>query len=154
MANMAVENMGSLFAPPAAKDASASQRTRRSGSEAGTGQPPSATPPPEDSVDLSQALASMAAARGDAGSSENETSDAVQAQGKEMVERIRDIIDRYSKRATALEFQIDREGGAVVVKVVSKESGKLVRQIPPDEFLKLQETLQGMQSGGLLSEVS
>lgn len=36
----------------------------------------------------------------------------------------------------SIEFNFDRDVGRVIVKVVAKESGEVVRQIPPDEFLK------------------
>lgn len=45
-----------------------------------------------------------------------------------------------------LDFSVDDSTGDVVVKVVDRESGKVVRQFPSDEVLKLAEQLEDMQS--------
>jgi len=45
-----------------------------------------------------------------------------------------------------LDFSVDEASGQVVVKVVDGESGKLVRQIPSEELLRLSERLEDMRS--------
>ncbi|GEM_PF-896884 len=40
-----------------------------------------------------------------------------------------------------LQFQVDKDSGDVVVKVVDTETGDVVRQIPPEEVLRLRERL-------------
>lgn len=45
-----------------------------------------------------------------------------------------------------LDFSVDDSTGDVVVKVVDRESGKVVRQFPSEEVLKLAEQLEDMQS--------
>jgi flagellar protein FlaG len=41
-----------------------------------------------------------------------------------------------------LEFSIDDSTGAVVVKVIAKASGELIRQLPSEEALKLAQSLK------------
>ena len=45
-----------------------------------------------------------------------------------------------------LDFSVDDSSGQVVVKVIDGESGKLVRQIPSEELLRLSERLEDMRS--------
>ena len=44
----------------------------------------------------------------------------------------------------SLQFSIDEELKDVVVKIVDKETGEIVRQIPPDEVLRLREHFKEM----------
>ncbi|MFJ2537769.1 flagellar protein FlaG [Pseudomonas sp. NPDC087614] len=45
-----------------------------------------------------------------------------------------------------LEFSIDEPSGRVVVKVISSDSGEVIRQIPNEEFLKLANSLNDASS--------
>ena len=45
-----------------------------------------------------------------------------------------------------LDFSVDESTGQVVVKVIDGDSGKLVRQIPSEELLRLSERLDDMRS--------
>lgn len=45
-----------------------------------------------------------------------------------------------------LDFSVDNSTGEVVVKVIDGESGKLVRQIPTEEVLKLSKQLDDFRS--------
>ncbi len=45
-----------------------------------------------------------------------------------------------------LDFSVDDSTGQVVVKVIDGDSGKLVRQIPSEELLRLSERLDDMRS--------
>ncbi|WP_312378219.1 flagellar protein FlaG [Pseudomonas oryzihabitans] len=45
-----------------------------------------------------------------------------------------------------LDFSVDDSSGQVVVKVTDVESGKVIRQIPSEEVLKLSERLEDMRS--------
>jgi len=45
-----------------------------------------------------------------------------------------------------LDFSVDDSTGQVVVKVVDGDSGKLIRQIPSEELLRLSERLEDMRS--------
>ena len=45
-----------------------------------------------------------------------------------------------------LDFSVDDSSGQVVVKVVDGDSGKLIRQIPSEELLRLSERLEDLRS--------
>jgi len=45
-----------------------------------------------------------------------------------------------------LDFSVDDSTGQVVVKVMDGDSGKLIRQIPSEELLRLSERLEDMRS--------
>ena len=45
-----------------------------------------------------------------------------------------------------LDFSVDDSSGQVVVKVMDGESGKLIRQIPSEDLLRLSERLEDMRS--------
>jgi flagellar protein FlaG len=55
-----------------------------------------------------------------------------------------------------LEFRVDGETGQQVIRVVDSESGELIRQIPPEQILRVisqaQETLDQMMTGVLLDD--
>ncbi|MGY4532424.1 flagellar protein FlaG [Pseudomonas sp. TE3786] len=45
-----------------------------------------------------------------------------------------------------LSFNVDDKSGDVVVKVIDTDSGKVIRQIPSEELLKLAEQLEDIRS--------
>ncbi len=47
-------------------------------------------------------------------------------------------------RNVGLQFSVHETTGRTMVKVVDKETGKLIRQIPPEEFLNLIDKLNEM----------
>ncbi len=64
-----------------------------------------------------------------------------------VVDAVQEFLDRLNVR---LVFSIHKETGEVVVKVVDPKTNKVIRQIPPEELLKLQEKLDELL--GLLFE--
>lgn len=65
------------------------------------------------------------------------------------VERIRTHVQSLQRN---LDFSVDDSTGQVVVQVLDGDSGKVVRQIPSEEILRLAERLDEMRS--LLFEAS
>lgn len=59
---------------------------------------------------------------------------------------ITDIRDRMQDVQRNLNFSVDDSTGEIVVKVIDGESGKVVRQIPSEEVLKLAEQLDSVRS--------
>jgi flagellar protein FlaG len=57
-----------------------------------------------------------------------------------------DLQSRVQNVQRDLNFSVDDSTGDVVVKVVDRESGKVVRQFPSEEVLKLAEQLEDIQS--------
>jgi len=55
-----------------------------------------------------------------------------------------------------LEFRVDDETGQQVIRVVDGDTGELIRQIPPEQILRVisqaQETLDQMMTGVLLDD--
>ena len=101
---------------------------------------------PEDQVEVS----AQAAAR-EPPPVEEEQGPSAQDQ---LVERLSEIVAEAQSRATSVRFQVELlDSGEVVIKVVNKESGDLVRQIPPDAIRNLVENLKELR-GLLFQEVS
>lgn len=57
---------------------------------------------------------------------------------------IDELAKQYQSRGTNLNFSIDKDTHALVVKVIDSESDKVIRQIPPDEILALRKRLQSL----------
>lgn len=81
--------------------------------------------------------------------------DGGQKQNDASTEDLGKVVEEIQKRldamGTRLNFAINKEPDAVVVKVTDRESGELVRQIPSEEVLALREKLQEL-SGLLFDE--
>ena len=60
-----------------------------------------------------------------------------------VVDRLREQVQNLQRD---LSFSVDDSSGEVVVRVVDGESGKVVRQIPSEELLRLAERLDEMRS--------
>ncbi|MCG7371259.1 MULTISPECIES: flagellar protein FlaG [Pseudomonas] len=58
---------------------------------------------------------------------------------EQAVKSIQEFVDSVQRN---LEFSIDDSTGAVVVKVIAKASGELIRQLPSEEALKLAQSLK------------
>jgi len=61
---------------------------------------------------------------------------------------IREAIQAAEKRSTAVSFSVDKDNGELIVKVVNKETGKVVREVPPEELRELRKAMAEMK--GLL----
>lgn len=61
----------------------------------------------------------------------------------EVVDRLRSQVQNLQRD---LNFSVDDSTGDVIVQVVDGESGKVVRQIPSEEILRLAERLDEMRS--------
>ncbi len=78
-------------------------------------------------------------------SSDSTTSDA-QADSGSIDAAVADIQSFVQTVKRGLNFNVDDSSGEVVVKVIDTDSGKLVRQIPSEELLKLAERLEDIRS--------
>jgi flagellar protein FlaG len=61
----------------------------------------------------------------------------------EVVARIRAQVQTLQRN---LNFSVDKSTGEVVVQVIDGDSGKMVRQIPSEDVLRLAERLDEMRS--------
>ncbi|MBN1904137.1 MAG: flagellar protein FlaG [Deltaproteobacteria bacterium] len=59
--------------------------------------------------------------------------------------RIADTMDSYVQSIQRdLKIKVDENTGRIIVKVTSKETGKVIREIPPDELLDLAARIEEM----------
>jgi flagellar protein FlaG len=66
----------------------------------------------------------------------------------EMVDALKDLTETLQ---TTLNFSVDEGTNNIVVKIIEKDTDKVIRQIPPEELLDLQEKMQDL-TGFLLSK--
>ncbi|MFH2060652.1 MAG: flagellar protein FlaG [Pseudomonadota bacterium] len=65
-----------------------------------------------------------------------------------MVDALKDLTQTLQ---TKLNFSVDAGTNSIVVKIIDKGTDKVIRQIPPEAMLELQEKMQDL-TGFLLSE--
>lgn len=61
---------------------------------------------------------------------------------KTLVEEVQSYLEDLNIR---LKFIVHEETGDVVVRVLNKETGELIREIPPEELLKLRQKLEELR---------
>ena len=70
--------------------------------------------------------------------------------GKAVDDAISNLNDYAQNLKRQLHFSVDEASGRTVIKVTDPETDEIIRQIPPDEVLRIAESLEE-QSGLLLS---
>ncbi|MBK5929798.1 flagellar protein FlaG [Halochromatium salexigens] len=67
---------------------------------------------------------------------------------EEPLQRVNEVMNDYG-----VQFELSDPGERLITRVVDQESGDLIRQIPPEEVLRLAERIDEIQAarGGLLS---
>jgi len=69
---------------------------------------------------------------------------------KEVTVDMTDLVERFRSQVQSIQrdlnFSVDDSTGDVVVQVIDGDSGKIVRQIPSEEILRLTERLDEMRS--------
>ncbi len=72
----------------------------------------------------------------------------VQASDQMTSRDVRDVLESFQDLSktiqTKLNFSIHEENNEIVIKVIDKESNKLIRQFPSDEMLNLQDKMRDM----------
>jgi len=71
---------------------------------------------------------------------------AAKAEDSNVDDALSKLKSRFQEEHRNLDFSIDDSTGEVVVKVLDAESGKLIRQMPSEEVLKLAKQLDDMRS--------
>ncbi|SHF10721.1 flagellar protein FlaG [Modicisalibacter ilicicola DSM 19980] len=64
------------------------------------------------------------------------------------LERVNEVMRGYG-----IEFDLQRHEGRVVTRIVDRESGELIRQIPSEEVLRIAESLEQLQGRLIRLEV-
>lgn len=67
---------------------------------------------------------------------------------EEMVEALKDLTETLQ---TKLNFSVDEGTNDIVVKVIDRDTDTVIKQIPPESMLELQEKMQDL-TGFLLSD--
>ena len=67
---------------------------------------------------------------------------------EELTQAVQQIQNVLPEMARSLQFSIDKDLGVAVVKVIDKDSNKVIRQIPSEEVLQISKALDKLQ--GLL----
>ena len=62
--------------------------------------------------------------------------------GKEIEEAVTNLNDYAQSVSRQLQFTVDEESGKTIVKVIDAETGETIRDIPPEEILKMQKQLR------------
>ncbi|WP_077001311.1 flagellar protein FlaG [Variovorax sp. KK3] len=83
----------------------------------------------------------------------NAPADAVEAATPVQVERaVSEVNATLQMRSVGLRFEVDQDIDKVIVKVVDRDSGELIRQIPTEEALRIAKVLG--RTPGLLMDQS
>ena len=70
----------------------------------------------------------------------------------EKIEHVAQAMENYVKSIQRdLKIQVHSSTGNIMVKVISKESGQIIREIPPEELLNLAAKMEQM-TGALFNE--
>jgi len=68
------------------------------------------------------------------------------------IERIAEAMDNYVKSVQRdLNIRVDHDTDKVIVKVLSRDTGEVIREIPPEELLRLASRMEEM-AGVLINE--
>jgi len=69
----------------------------------------------------------------------------IQQESRNKIEQIAEAMNRYVKSAQRdLKIGVHQGTGDVIIKVISKENGKIIREIPPEEILNLAANMDKM----------
>lgn len=64
---------------------------------------------------------------------------------------VKEVNASLESRSVGLHFEVDKDLDRVIVKVVDRESGEVIRQIPTEEVVRIAKVLQGKVPGLLMS---
>lgn len=63
----------------------------------------------------------------------------------DIAELVKNVQDYLADLNINLNFKIDDKTGDVIVKVLNGKTGKLIRQLPPDDLIKLRKKLEELR---------
>lgn len=66
---------------------------------------------------------------------------------------VKEVNASLQSRSVGLQFELDREADKVIVKVIDRASGEVIRQIPTEEVVRIAKVL-GNASGLLVSQAA
>ena len=71
----------------------------------------------------------------------------------QVAEQLQELIQSLRRNVTTVQFNVTQQNGQVIIEVVNKETGEIVREIPSDEIRHLRQALEDIR-GLLLDEIS
>lgn len=77
--------------------------------------------------------------------------DKVSAEDPRLADAISELTDFVQNIRRDLEFSVDRDSGRIIVKVIDAQSKEVIRQIPPEEVVRMASTLQNAKDGVILT---
>lgn len=63
---------------------------------------------------------------------------------KELIEQINQFNTDLANSNVTLKIQVDRETGKNLIKVIDRETGEVIREIPPEEVVRLEARIEKM----------
>ncbi len=69
----------------------------------------------------------------------------------QVAQAVREVNASLESRSVGLQFEMDEDTDRIIVKVVDRESGEVIRQIPTEEVVRIAKVL-GKAPGLLVSE--
>ncbi|GAC20844.1 flagellar protein FlaG [Paraglaciecola arctica] len=79
-------------------------------------------------------------------SAEIEEQESIDVSAEQIENAVSQLSEFVKNNSRQLNFSVDEGSNKQVVKVTDSESGKIIRQIPTEEVLKLSERLQDLQT--------
>ena len=70
---------------------------------------------------------------------------------EQIAEAVEKLADRAQSLQRELQFSVDEDSERTIITVINKETGDIVRQIPPEELLNLADHLSDLTSGLVLA---
>ncbi len=73
----------------------------------------------------------------------SETPEPVDAEAPEIKEAVETIRNFVTDMQRELQFSVDEDSGRTIITVIDSDSGKIIRQIPPEEILQIAKSVAG-----------
>ena len=67
----------------------------------------------------------------------------VAVEAPELAEAVENIRDFVSDVRRELQFSVDEDSGRTIITVIDKDSGEIIRQIPPEEVMQIAKSVSG-----------
>lgn len=116
------------------------------------GGPAESAAPVKNRRSFSAQLVPESLKRVEAGPDPAEASEGRKKNTQELAEKLKEAAERsnayFTRSETQLQFEIGDRTGRTVIRVVDKSSGEVVREIPPEELVRISERIDELK--GLL----
>lgn len=79
--------------------------------------------------------------------------EAISTSFPKMLEIAKQVGEKLKSSGVSIQFEVNKDAGQIVIKVLDPVSGKVVRKIPPEAYMKSVEYLSAMQNKLLLQGI-